>query len=64
MNIRKFIGASSFILLAWLGATYLHQVPLERYPKQEKAGPTASVKTLKMNEKMIAIAESDQSDKY
>jgi hypothetical protein len=31
MNIRSFIGISSSILLAWLGATYLHKVPTERY---------------------------------
>ena len=34
MNIRSFVGVSSAVLLAWLGATYFHEVPPERYPKQ------------------------------
>ena len=33
MNIRSFIGASSALLLAWLGATYFRKVPTERYQK-------------------------------
>jgi hypothetical protein len=42
MNISRFVGGSSAILLAWLGATYLHEVPPERYPKQDRTlGPTA-----------------------
>jgi len=36
MNIRSFVGASSALLLAWLGATYLHEIPPERYPKQDR----------------------------
>jgi len=34
MNIRSFVGVSSAVLLAWLGATYFHEVPPERYSKQ------------------------------
>ncbi len=41
MSIRNFIGASSALLLAWLGATYMHQVPAERYPTD--ARPTAEL---------------------
>lgn len=36
MNIPRFVGGSSAILLAWLAATYLHEVPPERYPKQDR----------------------------
>jgi hypothetical protein len=36
MNIRSFVGASSALLLAWLGATYFHEIPPERYPKQDR----------------------------
>ncbi len=36
MSLKNFIGASSAILLAWLGATYFHEVPAERYPNQGK----------------------------
>ena len=43
MNISRFVGGSSAILLAWLGATYLHEVPPERYPKQDRTlAPTAA----------------------
>lgn len=42
MNIRSFVGASSAVLLAWLGATYFHEVPPERYPKQDRISVSAS----------------------
>jgi hypothetical protein len=41
MNIRSFVGASSALLLAWLGATYLHEIPPERYPKQGRKPVTS-----------------------
>ncbi|MFK7852082.1 MAG: hypothetical protein AB8D78_13990 [Akkermansiaceae bacterium] len=43
MNVRNFIGASSCILLAWLGATYFHEVPYERYPAKKKFESSAAV---------------------
>ena len=36
MNIRSFVGTSSALLLAWLGATYFHEIPPDRYPKQDR----------------------------
>lgn len=45
MSIRNFIGASSTVLLAWLGATYFHEVPAERYPKQGKPVSALSLET-------------------
>lgn len=43
INIRKFVGASSAVLLAWLGVTYFHEVPPERYPKLDRTlGPSAA----------------------
>lgn len=42
MNIRSFVGASSAVLLAWLGATFFHKVPPERYPKQDRIPVSAS----------------------
>jgi hypothetical protein len=41
MNIRSFVGASSALLLAWLGATYFHEIPPERYPKQDRTSASA-----------------------
>lgn len=40
MNIRSFVGGSSALLLAWLGATYFHEIPPDRYPKQGRATVT------------------------
>jgi hypothetical protein len=41
MNISSFVGASSALLLAWLGATYFHEIPPERYPKQDRTSASA-----------------------
>ncbi len=41
MNIRKFVSGSSVILAAWLGATFLNEVPSQRYPKLDKNPSTA-----------------------
>ena len=42
MNIRSFVGASSALLLAWLGATYLHEIPPDRYPKLDRLSISAT----------------------
>lgn len=36
MNTRRFICGSSIILAGWLGATFLNDVPAQRYPKLDK----------------------------
>lgn len=36
MNTRRFVTGSSVVLAAWLGATFLHEVPAQRYPKLQK----------------------------
>lgn len=33
MDIRSFVSGSGVILLGWLGATFLNQVPAQRYPQ-------------------------------
>lgn len=42
MNIRNFVGASSAVLLAWLSATYFHEVPPERYQLDRTLSPSAA----------------------
>jgi hypothetical protein len=46
MSTRRFVTGSSLVLAAWLGATFLHEVPAQRYPKplEKTAGakPTAA----------------------
>ncbi len=43
MNTRRFICGSSIILAGWLGATFLNEVPAQRYPKLDKKPATAHV---------------------
>jgi|GEM_PF-2376199 len=59
MNIQNFIGVSSAILLAWLGATYLHKVPTERYPKQGRSSSPITGQSEDTSGKMIADNVSD-----
>ena len=43
MNTQRFVSGSSIILVAWLGATFLNEVPSQRYPKLDKTPATAAV---------------------
>ncbi|MES2439910.1 MAG: hypothetical protein V4584_12610 [Verrucomicrobiota bacterium] len=43
MNTSRFVSGSSIILAGWLGATFLNEVPSQRYPKLDKKPATASV---------------------
>jgi len=39
MNVRNFVSGSSVVLVGWLGATFLNEVPSQRYPKLDKSNP-------------------------
>ena len=43
MNTRRFVSGSSVILAGWLGATFLNEVPAQRYPKLDKKPATAGL---------------------
>ena len=43
MSTRRFVGGSSVILAGWLGATFLNEVPTQRYPKLDRRPATAAV---------------------
>lgn len=43
MNTRNFVSGSSVILLGWLGATFLNEVPAQRYPRLDKKTALAQV---------------------
>ena len=43
MNTRCFVSGSSVLLAGWLGATFLNDVPSQRYPKLDKKPATASL---------------------
>lgn len=36
MNTKRFVSGSSVILAGWLAATFLNEVPAQRYPKLDK----------------------------
>jgi hypothetical protein len=59
MNIRRFVGASSAVLLAWLGATYFHEVPPERYPKLDRTLGSSAAKADVTDEMAAGLAASD-----
>lgn len=42
MNTRRFVSGSSILLAGWLGATFLNDVPSQRYPKLDKKPATAA----------------------
>lgn len=36
MKLRHFVSTSAVILAAWLGFTFVHEVPTQPYPKLDK----------------------------
>lgn len=64
MIIRSFIGVSSTILLAWLGATYLYKVPTERYPRQGGCSSPITRQAEETSEKIIAANESGKPETH
>lgn len=61
MSIRNFIGASSALLLAWLGATYFHEIPSERYPKQGKLSTPLSAQTSSVSDDTVVSATNPET---
>jgi hypothetical protein len=43
MNTSRFVSGSSVLLAGWLGATFLNEVPAQRYPKLDKATETTAL---------------------
>jgi hypothetical protein len=43
MSTSRFVSGSSILLAGWLGATFLNDVPSQRYPKLDKKPATAAV---------------------
>ncbi len=58
MNVSSFIGISSAVLLTWLGVTYFHQVPHDRYPKQNRQSASKTVVAPEENEEKIPVTVS------
>ncbi|MEX1049692.1 MAG: hypothetical protein WED15_09195 [Akkermansiaceae bacterium] len=45
MNTKRFVTGSSVILAGWLGATFLNEVPSQRYPKLDKKTADSEAET-------------------
>ena len=58
MKIQSFIGASSAMLIAWLGATYLHNVPADRYREQGRSSPPVTGQIIGSEAEMVAGNET------
>ncbi len=56
MNVSSFISISSAVLLTWLGVTYFHQVPHDRYPKQNRQSADTDKVVPKVKESTIAVS--------
>jgi hypothetical protein len=59
MNIRKFVSGSSVVLAGWLGATFLNEVPSQRYPKLDKSASSSVPKT-EADALMVAAAQDNE----
>lgn len=62
MNTRRFVSGSSVILAGWLGATFLNEVPSQRYPKLDKKPATAALPEDPAADAMLA-AQSKPADR-
>ncbi len=63
MQLRYFVTVCSAVLLAWLGLTFVHEVPSSRYQKVEAqvASPTEQLAAAEdtLAGDLEAIAEND-----
>lgn len=57
MNTKRFVSGSSVILAGWLAATFLNEVPAQRYPKLEKK-TAASGKELKSRDAVFPVKKN------
>jgi hypothetical protein len=58
MNVSSFIGISSALLLTWLGVTYFHQVPHDRYPNQNRLSRDTAKSTPEKEDQKIPATVS------
>lgn len=58
MNTRRFVSGSSILLAGWLGATFLNEVPAQRYPKLDKKAATAATDVVKEKLRVVCVSDS------
>ena len=54
MKVRFFVTGSASLLAGWLAATFLTDVPVERYPQYGKGSVPVSAKVMKPEDKPVA----------
>jgi hypothetical protein len=59
MNIRNFVSGSSVVLAGWLGATFLNEVPSQRYPKLDKDSSSSALPS-DVDAHMVSTAEENE----
>ncbi|MEP2777599.1 MAG: hypothetical protein ABJQ29_07610 [Luteolibacter sp.] len=59
MSIRNFIGASSALLLVWLGVTFFHDVPVNRYQSEDVKTVELSEDTTEAVTVLVSVAKSE-----
>jgi hypothetical protein len=60
MKLGQFVTTSSVVLAGWLGFTFVHEVPSQRYPKLQKyTDALPHVPAPDMGEPMKAISEAE-----
>lgn len=58
MNTRRFVSGTSILLMGWLGATFLNEVPSQRYPKLDKKPATAEIHVTDENLVVVSVSDS------
>lgn len=60
MKLRQFVTTSAVVLAGWLGFTFFHEVPSQRYPKLQKYTDARSHLTTPIfAEPMKAVSEAE-----
>ena len=59
MKVRFFVAGSSALLAVWLTATFMSEVPVERYPQFGKGSKPLVGKSVKPSEKEKPIVAVD-----
>lgn len=60
MKLRQFVTTSSVVLAGWLGFTFVHEVPSQRYPKLQKyTDALPRMPAADLDEPMKAISEAE-----
>jgi hypothetical protein len=56
MKLGNFVTTSAVVLAGWLGFTFVHEVPSQRYPKHQRYTDARSRMITPPNEKPVEAA--------